>query len=66
MWFSILLGLVIIYDLLFRLNLEAPGEVVQLILQLPLVVIFLGVTLLLPAFKPEFNAEKPVPERVTG
>jgi len=66
MWFIILLGLVIIYDLLFRLNLEAAGEAGQLILQLPLVIIYLGVTLLLPAFKPEYNAEKPVPERVTG
>ncbi|MFZ1386400.1 MAG: cytochrome b N-terminal domain-containing protein [Thiolinea sp.] len=66
MWFGILLGIVFVYDLIFRLNLEDGEATWQMVIQFIWPVIYLAATLLLPAFKPSFNQEKPVPDRVTG
>ena len=63
-WFGILLGIVVVYDLVFRLNLNASEEAIQMVLQFVWPVIYLGATLLLPAYKASCNEEKPVPERI--
>lgn len=66
MWFAILLGLVVLYDVWFRYT---PGEMeatTQMLIQSIWLLIYLGLTLLMPAFVSRFNEEKPVPERVTG
>lgn len=65
-WFGILLGIVVVYDLIFRLNLNASEEAIQMVLQFVWPVIYLGATLLLPAYKASCNEEKPVPERIAG
>lgn len=65
-WFGILLGIVVVYDLVFRLNLNASEEAIQMVLQFVWPVIYLGATLLLPAYKASCNEEKPVPERIAG
>ncbi len=65
-WFGILLGVVVVYDLVFRLNLNASEEAIQMVLQFVWPVIYLGATLLLPAYKASCNEEKPVPERIAG
>ncbi|WP_020393820.1 cytochrome b N-terminal domain-containing protein [Thiolinea disciformis] len=64
-WFFILLGLIIFYDVYFRFVPSDTTATVQMLLQLIWPVVYLGVTLLLPALSPSVNAEKPVPERVT-
>jgi len=66
MWFGILLAVVIGYDVWFRYSPGAGGANTQMIYQFPYVVVYLALTLLLPAFKPSCNEEKPVPDRVTG
>lgn len=65
-WFAILLGVVVAYDLIFRVNFEDSAALWQIVLQFVWPVIYLAATLLLPAFIPSFNQEKPVPDRVTG
>lgn len=65
-WFFILLGSVVLYDIVFRFT-PGDGEATyQMIVQFVWPLAYLGLTLLLPALKPSCNAEKPVPERVTG
>jgi ubiquinol-cytochrome c reductase cytochrome b subunit len=66
MWFGILLGAVVAYDVVFRFTPGDSGATSQMIMQFVWPVIYLAVTLLLPAFKASCNEEKPVPDRVTG
>jgi len=56
---------VVLYDIIFRFNAEAREEAAQMIKQFPLILLYLGATLLLPAYRKDFNQEKAVPERVT-
>lgn len=65
-WFAVLLGVVVAYDFIFRYNPGNPEATHNMMLLFVLPVLYLSLTLLLPAFKKSCNQEKVVPERVTG
>jgi ubiquinol-cytochrome c reductase cytochrome b subunit len=66
MWFGILMGAIIAYDIVFRYIPGDPEATTQMMIQFIWPVAYLALTLLLPAFKASCNEEKPVPDRVTG
>ncbi|PID48723.1 MAG: cytochrome B [Proteobacteria bacterium] len=66
MWFLILLGFVVLYDIMFRYTAGDMEATAHMLLQLIWPLLYLSLTLLLPAFVPAFNQEKAVPDRLTA